>query len=374
MESILLPYNIPSPTERQHHVDIAPQLTARAGNAPSENNVTGLSRDADNDDGGSAVITPPTYWVRPSSQSMIASPIITRKKDQEVWNLFNIPQSSNLLIGIDSYGEPSVGYNSDLGAEGDGHQARIAVSGSPVPAFVDYDQLSPRGADYYHCATQQRADGIARAQIGIGKYIPRWCNGATVTYVILDESFEKPDDARFTAVKVAEAISMWKSIGVKFEQVHRSHPATFQIRYLDLPFNTRPDVYAEAFFPQDGRGTLFVYELAFQAANMQYLANILAHEFGHILGLRHDFAGDIICKVTGETRESGSVRWGRRNRSSVMNYFTDLRQYSVKKQDLEELRSFYDFTEEKYKGRKILKFTPGRYLFPISGGTARGQL
>ncbi|KAI0531695.1 hypothetical protein GGR58DRAFT_508226 [Xylaria digitata] len=330
-------------------------------------------------------------------------------KVQEVQKPFNVSEGANLLIGINPCGEPSVDYNSDMEVESDGHQTGIAVSGSPVTAsghgppgvhnsfgpatttsrntsgpLASRDTLaqissahalldlitgnqacavvSPHGIGYYHCTTQQRADGAARAQIGIYGYITRWLGRATVAYVILEESFEKPEHARFTAARVAEATATWKGVGVEFERVPRNHLAPFQIRYLDLPFDNRRDTYAEAFFPQDGPGTLFVYKLALQAANIHYLANILAHEFGHILGLRHNFAGDI-CKETRMTKEPGSVLLGTRNESSAMNYFTDPKHYSVQEQDIGELRSFYDFTGERYKGLMICDFVPGKFLF-----------
>ncbi|GAW16667.1 hypothetical protein ANO14919_061030 [Xylariales sp. No.14919] len=329
----ILSYPLFGCAEQQHHAEIAPDVTARVGSPSSESGDTAPSCDATNGDGGPIVVTVPAYRMRILSQSAAHNSTNVERKDQEARKPLNILNSISPQIGINTYQEPQA----------------CALA-------------SPHKAGYYHCATQMRADGAARVQIGVYGYIPRWRRGATIPYVVLAESFEKPDHARFTAARAAEAITMWKGIGVKFEQVPRNHPAAFAILYLDLPLDNRPDIYAEAFFPHDGPGTLLVYGLALQAANRPCLANLLAHEIGHILGLRHSFAGDI-CKETGEAKEQGSVLWGARNESSVMNYFTDPKRYSVQEQDLEELRSFYDFTGEKYKGLEICDFTPGSFLF-----------
>ncbi|KAI0554043.1 hypothetical protein F4679DRAFT_529261 [Xylaria curta] len=348
-------YSLPSSTEQQHYVAIAPELTARVGTTSSENSTIILSDNTNN--------------------------------DIQIWKNQAVRKPSIPPIRTNPCGEPFMNkrnylYNSDLGVQ---NETRIDLSGSiapPIPARVLFSDesgaytlpnfifgsqaraiASPPGVgSSYHCATQQRADGTTRAQIGIDGYIPRWIKGATVTYVILEESFKTPDLACSTAAMVTKAIAMWKGIGVKLKQVPGNCPATFQIKYRDLPFDNRRDIYAEAFFPQDGPGTLFVYKLVLQASNRCYLANILAHEIGHILGLRHSFAGDF-CKETGKTKESGSVLWGARNESSVMNYFTDLKRYSVQEQDLEELRSFYNFTGETYKGLMVRDFEPCEFPF-----------
>ncbi|KAI0469022.1 hypothetical protein F4859DRAFT_488262 [Xylaria cf. heliscus] len=227
---------------------------------------------------------------------------------------------------------------------------------SPIPGDQGHTIASPFGICHYPCATQRHADGAARAQIGYYPYIPRWLTGEFVDYVINTESFVNPGLARFTARKAVEAIAMWQNIGVSFRKVSRDEPATFQIKYRDLPSDGSDDVYAEAFFPQAGPGTLFVYKLALETANGDYLANFLAHEIGHILGLRHIFAE--------EDREPRSLLWGSRNESSIMNRFADLSLYSVQEQDRTELRSFYDFTGQTYKGWFIRDFTPGRFVFP----------
>jgi hypothetical protein len=58
---------------------------------------------------------------------------------------------------------------------------------------------------------------------------------------------------------------------------------------------------------------VYVYQKAFETGYINYLKNILTHELGHVLGLRHEFAPE---KEPG----TGAIVWGPRNPLSVMSY------------------------------------------------------
>ncbi|RYP03676.1 hypothetical protein DL765_010422 [Monosporascus sp. GIB2] len=206
---------------------------------------------------------------------------------------------------------------------------------------------------HYHCATQRRSH--TRLQVGTDGFIPRWTKGSTVKYIVRTESFPTPDMATYTAGKLAEAISMWKGKGVRFQQVYPTCKATFQVIYHDMPAYNDANVYAEAFFPNNHspiKRTLIVYGPALNKSNRDYLANILSHEIGHIMGLRHEFAAKT------NSGETGSVLWGKENDSSIMNYFDHLSKWRVQKQDLEDLESFYESTEKKHEELVIREFEP----------------
>ncbi|RYP52439.1 hypothetical protein DL768_002405 [Monosporascus sp. mg162] len=211
-------------------------------------------------------------------------------------------------------------------------------------------------AGHHHCATQRRPD--TRLRVGTNGRIPRWKRGSTVTYIVRTESFPNPDMAAYTTGKLVEAVSMWEDKGVKFQLVYRTCKATFQVVYQ--PADNHPDVYAEAFFPNNDsptKRTLIVYGLALKAGNRRYLANIFAHELGHIMGLRHEFA------ARSDSEETGSVLWGKENDSSIMNYPDMLSKLRVQKQDLDELESFYESTEKKHEELAIRELKPPTFRY-----------
>ncbi|UKZ75967.1 hypothetical protein TrVFT333_003663 [Trichoderma virens FT-333] len=197
--------------------------------------------------------------------------------------------------------------------------------------------------DIYNCITQ--GHGCTDIRLGWDNEIARWCCGSEISYVICQETFPA-----FLLSLVEEdmrkAISMWKGIGVSFKQVHRNDQATFAVIYNDR----ERGAYACSFFPNEQSRKLFIYKPSLRKAN--YLANILAHEIGHILGLRHEYAN-----THDEEKKYTSVRFGSENAQSVMNLKIP-EQLQVHDQDLEELRSFYSCDIEEYGGLPIHDIDP----------------
>jgi hypothetical protein len=102
-------------------------------------------------------------------------------------------------------------------------------------------------------------------------------------------------------------------------------------------------VLASAFFPNgNDLNNLYVYQLAFDAKYVSYLSNILIHELGHVLGLRHEFAP--------EKEGQGAIVFGPRDPLSVMSYsFPPEMQVS----DCINTKLFYEYTGSSIYGVQI---------------------
>ncbi|KAL7793197.1 hypothetical protein V8C37DRAFT_378754 [Trichoderma ceciliae] len=257
--------------------------------------------------------------------------------------------------------EELLSYSTELEIEdGDqGDNLRLGTctepAGSAPQATVVADRLDRRADVKYKCVTQSH--GWDEVRIGNHGRIPRWSRGSELRYNIREETFPIPGLAALVSDAAAEGISMWQGHGVRFKEVGRDDPATFQIRYKRYPDNNDPRVYACAFPPREWASSLSVYELGL--VNADFLANILAHEFGHILGLRHEF-DDGDC----------SVRFGRENDESVMNYFDHASKHQVGEQDRKDLARFYAYDRPIYMGRRIVDIDPLLYIFPENDNEA----
>ncbi|KAK4199180.1 hypothetical protein QBC40DRAFT_282349 [Triangularia verruculosa] len=188
-----------------------------------------------------------------------------------------------------------------------------------------------------HCVTQKRGiDGALRAQIGLIDRVPRWATGTELKYVICAETFPSPAAAALAASNLAQAIDLFADVPVAFREVTRNTRAHFSVVYRDFPDTGEANVLASAFFPNRGpreTRTLHVYALAFRQKHIGNQVQILAHEVGHILGLRHEFAP--------ESAEWRSLTYGRRNPGSIMSYPADWSTAKVTQQDIDELKAFY---------------------------------
>lgn len=225
-----------------------------------------------------------------------------------------------------------------------GSEARAAASSAT--SYVSKAVVHPYGV----CVTEEDAEKEVR--VGWKGHATRWKKGSVLRYIVCAETFPSLELAALAAREAAKGALIWQNIGARFERVGRDENATFAIKYCSEPDNCRRDVYARAFSPKTSPGELFVYELALEPSNVGFLTNILAHEFGHILGLSHEFA------------VKTSFLWGEANDRSVMNYFSDLNQLQVGEQDREDLATYYECPAGQYEGLSITDIEPRVFRFP----------
>lgn len=188
-----------------------------------------------------------------------------------------------------------------------------------------------------------------------------------------------PDKVTYSITKaageVASAIAD-QDLGIKFAYRPNSASNVFDIRFdPKLGHGT----LARSFFPSDPRtswelgiSTL----LAFSGPDTHYmlhLRNILAHEFAHILGLRHWNA---------DTREASepSFHWPnteKGSRTSVMNTIQgedDLKKMWFSEEDFRVIKEIYFLKEgKKFAGRNIVDVDPWNWYYMLSWGVRRGS-
>jgi len=126
------------------------------------------------------------------------------------------------------------------------------------------------------------------------------------------------DYAEPTKKAVEDALQDWGVIpGLTFK-FDPSENVNFQFKFT-LPRNEIEDedgedlgTYAEAFFPNTHKkNSLKVFALSLTEKYIYKLKNVFAHELGHVMGLRHEFA---------LTEGSPALLVGDKNPNSVMNY------------------------------------------------------
>lgn len=195
----------------------------------------------------------------------------------------------------------------------------------------------------YDCVTQK--DRLGFIVLGTLKNdVTLWANGCTIKWVARADGYPSRDNATYAAQGVASAADAWTTImqgRVKFEYTEVFNDACFQVAYG----GDQNNVLASAFFPDDYNNplnTLYVYKRQFDDDQKTYVTNTMAHELGHVLGLRHEFAQEGIpgwLQPEDSLRGPESVIYGTRNEKSVMAYYVG---QQIQQSDVDDIRSAYD--------------------------------
>ncbi|GAB1316365.1 hypothetical protein MFIFM68171_06575 [Madurella fahalii] len=167
-----------------------------------------------------------------------------------------------------------------------------AVNG-PQPLEPTKDELKTA---VFRCSTEHAAKtgGILSACAGHENdkklLLPRWKSDSVVTFAFLEKTFLTAVDAECVERALTIAVHNWNSrqIGVRFQRVAQDERTVFVIAYRDRKRQCRK--YAKAFFPNSDERVLWIYQPALSVGCGDFLANVLRHKLGHILGLRHENA------------------------------------------------------------------------------------
>jgi hypothetical protein len=222
------------------------------------------------------------------------------------------------------------------------------------PANEAYRRLSPREAAKAHdeelhvygnkvkCVTDTRgfatprtADGRTRIVVDASEgWIPLWAKNTTIRWRFQKQSmkvFADPEGAKAALrVLLGEAILAWgDAVPIKFAERKDAWDFEVCVRNAD-DCDINGCTLASAFFPDSGRHELVIYPMMLAQPLDEQIAT-LAHEIGHVFGLRHFFA-----KVS-ESAWPSEV-FGRHKPFSIMNYGA---KSVLTKADKSDLKSLY---------------------------------
>lgn len=203
----------------------------------------------------------------------------------------------------------------------------------------------------YPCVTQlpplpAPRIGINELYIGLYDNIPLWYQDTVIHLAAYAQGWPTEEHAQYAAVQLYRAAQAWNEARarVRFEFTTNLNKATYIMTYGGDNGST----YARAEFPSNKQlSGIYVYSLSFSDASANYLVNILEHELGHTLGLRHEFAP--------EKEGLGEVIWGPRNPQSVMDYKFPP---TIQQSDVTSFKELYDYAGTDVNGVPIKRYNP----------------
>ncbi|KAK5995107.1 hypothetical protein PT974_03501 [Cladobotryum mycophilum] len=169
---------------------------------------------------------------------------------------------------------------------------------------------------------------------------PRWIPGSVITWAIGQDWQDDADDEANRLHSVEQfknAAERWNSanIHVTFKQVDSPDDATFVV----VRGGRHPRSAAEAFFPNSNKdNAVVIYDVCFIPLYRDKMWQILLHELGHVLGLRHEFA---LIDEEGDD----ATQFGVKNAYSVMSYPRPVNQKKLpelRDTDIEHTRKYYE--------------------------------
>lgn len=166
-------------------------------------------------------------------------------------------------------------------------------------------------------------------------FIPLWAEGVTLRWRFQETSmlaFQNPEAAKaYIRILFGRGLLLWgDAVPVRFTEA--ADAWDFEIAVRAVPnCNANGCTLARAFFPDSGRHDLVLFPTLFDQPFAEQVET-MAHELGHIFGLRHFFA------LLTEAAWPAEI-FGDHSRFSIMNYGPDSRMTDADRDDLRALYS-----------------------------------
>lgn len=248
------------------------------------------------------------------------------KSDESDASVFNLPSSGFHIPGTSSLSQwlHYLGWQRWLNRVGDSPNCGIC------PAQV---------ADVSDDTTDRSV------RVGWGQYrLQCWVPGSTIRFYFDRATFGPWADMVHS--HLIHAVRIWTQapgIGIILQETQNETTATFRVTYRDS-HQSVPGRLAIAFCPNANPRdrTIYLHALSLSKKHRVHLSSTIAHELGHVFGLRHEFI----------EKGKPSVHIGPANSASIMDYpdWDDpeaCRNWVVTGQDLAGLREFMSLDRTK---------------------------
>ncbi|KAG0196203.1 hypothetical protein BGX33_001928 [Mortierella sp. NVP41] len=224
------------------------------------------------------------------------------------------------------------------------------------------------------CVTGERAPKVdapkvdpSAHRIGTCGLIPLWARGVILHYRFDERSLRRSGRTKQQVLTLFnKAVAQWgDAVPVMFTENKVAWDFEFVMRQHD-DCDENGCVLASAFFPGGGQQKLFIHPKMFNDQSVDDQVETLAHELGHVFGLRHWFA-----KV--EDMESGgewkSQLFGTDDPFTIMNYADKCELTDTDKKDLKLLYEMaWTGNLKEINGTPIVLFKPFSAHVPLSNG------